>query len=278
MVVKIVTDSSADLPAKIAKDLDISVVPLYVRFGEKIYRDRVDITEDEFYKRLTEDKIHPSTIQPSPQDFINVYKSLAKDSEGIVSIHISAKLSGTSNSALQAKEECKNVAIEVIDSHMLSAALALIVISAAKLAKEGAKFAEVVKHVKKIAESTYLEGLLDTLKYLQLGGRIGKAKALVGSLLNVKPLLFLKDGEVMPAGQVRSRSKGIERLFEYAKGAKDPQAMSIAYNTTPVEAQELAERIAAEKIFPLEDILITRIGPMLGVHMGPGTIIVAYRQ
>ncbi|MBN1366806.1 MAG: DegV family protein [Dehalococcoidales bacterium] len=278
MVVKIVTDSSADLPANIAKELDITVVPLYVRFGEQVYRDRVDITEDEFYKRLTEDTVHPNTIQPSPQDFTNVYKDLGKDADGIVSIHISSKLSGTSNSALQAKEYCKGVQIEVIDSQLLSAALALITISAAKMAKEGAKLVDVVKHVNKAIQNTYLEGLLDTLKYLMLGGRIGKAKALVGSLLNIKPVLILKDGEVMPAGQVRSRSKGIERLFEFAKNAKNPKGISIAYNTTPVEAQALAERIAAAKIFDLDKILMVRIGPMLGVHMGPGTIIVAYQE
>lgn len=276
MAVKIVTDSSADLPAKIAEDLGITMVPLYVRFGEQVYRDRIDITEDEFYKRLTADTIHPSTIQPSPQDFADVYKKLAKEADGIISIHISSKLSGTLNSARQAKEDCKGAQIEVIDSQVLSAALALIVISAARMAKEGAKFTDVVKHVNKLIISAHLEGLLDTLKYLQLGGRIGKAKALVGSLLNVKPVLTLKDGEVMPAGQVRSRSKGLDRLFEFAKSGKNIQGMAIAYNTTPVEAQEMAERIAVAKVFDPDKIVMARIGPMLGVHMGPGTIIVAF--
>ena len=119
MVVRIVTDSSADLPPKIAKDLDISVVPLYVRFGEQVYRDRIDISEDEFYQRLTHETIHPSTIQPSPQDFSSVYKDLAKDADGIVSIHISNKLSGTCNSALQAKESISQTPVEVIDSQSL---------------------------------------------------------------------------------------------------------------------------------------------------------------
>lgn len=276
MVVKIVTDSSSDLPAKIVEELGITVVPLYVRFGEQVYRDRIDITEDEFYKRLTEDTVHPSTTQPSPQDFADVYNQLAKEADGIVSIHISSKLSGTLNSARQAKEDCQGVQIEIIDSQVLSAALALIVISTAKKAKEGANFTEVVKHVNKLITSAHLEGLLDTLKYLQLGGRIGKAKALVGSLLNVKPVLALKDGEVMPAGQVRSRSKGLDRLFEFARSGKNVQGMAIAYNTTPVEAQEMAERIAAAKIFDLDKIIMLRIGPMLGVHMGPGTIIIAF--
>ena len=278
MVVKIVTDSSADIPEKIAKELNISVVPLYVRFGEQVYRDRVDITEDDFYQRLTRDTIHPSTIQPSPQDFTNVYKNLAKDADGIVSIHISSKLSGTWNSASQAKESITECPVEVFDSQVLSSALGLIVISAARLAKDGAKIADVVKQTKKAMSSIHLLALLDTLKYVMLGGRIGKAKALVGSLLNVKPILTLKEGEVMPAGQVRSRSKGIDRLFEFAKGAKDIQDMSIAYNTTLNEAQALAERMADAKIIDTDKIIIARIGPMLGVHLGPGAIIVAYRE
>jgi DegV family protein with EDD domain len=278
MVVKIVTDSSADIPEKIAKDLDISVVPLYVRFGEQVYRDRIDISEDDFYQRLTRDTIHPSTIQPSPQDFTNVYKNLAKDADGIVSIHISSKLSGTWNSASQAKESITECPIEVFDSQTLSSGLGLIVISAARLAKDGAKMSDVVKHTKKAMSTVHLLALLDTLKYVLLGGRIGKAKALVGSLLNVKPILTLKDGEVMPAGQVRSRSKGIDRLLEFAKSAKSIQDLSIAYNTTLDEAQALAERMAAAKIIDMDKIIIARIGPMLGVHLGPGAIIVAYRE
>jgi DegV family protein with EDD domain len=278
VVVKIVTDSSADIPEKIAKDLDISVVPLYVRFGEQVYRDRIDISEDDFYQRLTRDTIHPSTIQPSPQDFTNVYKNLAKDADGIVSIHISSKLSGTWNSASQAKESITECPIEVFDSQTLSSGLGLIVISAARLAKDGAKMSDVVKHTKKAMSTVHLLALLDTLKYVLLGGRIGKAKALVGSLLNVKPILTLKDGEVMPAGQVRSRSKGIDRLFEFAKNAKSIQDLSIAYNTTLDEAQALAERMAAAKIIDMDQIIMARIGPMLGVHLGPGAIIVSYRD
>jgi DegV family protein with EDD domain len=273
MVVKIVTDSSADIPEKIAKDLDISVVPLYVRFGEQVYRDRIDITEDDFYQRLIRDTIHPNT-----QDFTDIYHKLAKEADGIVSIHISNKLSGTCNSALQAKAGITECPVEVLDSQTLSSALALIVISAAKLAQDGAKMSDVVKHTKKVISTVHLEALLDTLKYVMLGGRIGKAKALVGSLLNVKPILTLKEGEVMPAGQVRSRSKGIDRLFEFAKSAKNIQDLSIAYNTTLDEARALAERMAAAKIIDMDKIIIARIGPMLGVHLGPGAIIVAYRE
>jgi len=277
MTVKIVTDSSADLPAQLVEELGITVVPLYVRFGEEVYRDRVDITEDEFYQRLTRDPIHPSTVQPSPQDFTDVYQKLSQEADGIVSIHISSKLSGTCNSALQAREQIETgCSIEVVDSQVLTMGLGLITMSAARLAAAGGSLSQVVEMVNQAIPTIQLLGLLDTLKYLLMGGRIGKARALVGSLLNVKPLLSLHYGETVPAGQARTRSKGINRLFDFVKNAVNIQDVAIAYNTTPDEAQALAERIGS--IFDKERIMLARIGPMLGVHMGPGALIVVIRE
>ena len=277
MVIKIVTDSSADLSPQLAQELGITVVPLYVRFGDEVYRDRVDITEDEFYQRLKTDPVHPNTIQPTPQDFVDVYQKLSQEADGIVSIHISGRLSGTCNSALQAKEQIeKRCPIEVVDSEALTMALGLIAIAAATAAKAGEGLEKVVAEAKQTIPNVHLLGLLDTLKYVLLGGRIGKAKALLGSILNVKPLLTLKEGEVMPSGQVRTRAKGMDRLFEFVKNAVNIQDLAIAYNTTPQEAQTLAERIGS--IFTKERIKLARIGPMLGVHMGPGALVVALRE
>ena len=277
MTVKVVTDSSADLPAQLVQELGITVVPLYVRFGEEVYRDRVDISEDEFYQRLSHDPIHPSTIQPTPQDFADVYQRLSPEADGIVSIHISAKLSGTCNSALQGKEMIeKGCPIEVVDSQTLTMALGMISVMAAKSANMGKGLEEVVAEVRQAIPATHLLGLLDTLKYVLLGGRIGKAQALIGSILNVKPLLSLQDGETVPAGRARTRSKGIDRLFDFVQSASNIQDLAIVYNTTPDEAQALAERIGT--IFTKEQIKLARIGPMLGVHMGPGALIVALRQ
>lgn len=277
MTVKIVTDSGADLPAQLVQELGITVVPLYVRFGEKVYRDRVDISEDEFYQRLLHDPIHPSTIQPSPQDFADVYQKLSPEANGIVSIHISGKLSGTCNSALQGRELIEKVCpIEVVDSQAVSMGLGLIDIVAATVAKAGEGLLEVVEEIKQIIPNIHLLFLLDTLKYLLLGGRIGKAKALLGSILNVKPVLMLKDGEVVPAGQVRSRSKGIERLFDFVQNASNIQDLAVVYNTTPNEAQTLGERIGT--IFTKEQIKLARVGPTLGVHSGPGALAVALRE
>jgi len=277
MTVKIVTDSSADLPAQLVQELGITVVPLYVRFGEEVYRDRVDITEDEFYQRLLHDPVHPSTIQPTPQDFVEVYQKLSPEADGIVSIHISSKLSGTCNSALRGKELVEKACpIEVVDSQMTTMALGLLDIVAATAAKAGEGLDKVVAEVKGTIPNMHFLALFDTLKYLLLGGRIGKAKALLGSVLKVKPLITLKDGEVVPAGQARSRTKGIERLLGFVKNAKNIQDLAVVYNTTPEEAQVLAERIGS--IFPKEQIRLATIGPMLGVHTGPGALIVALRE
>jgi DegV family protein with EDD domain len=277
MAVKIVTDSTADLPPQLAKELGITVLPIYVRFGDEVYLDRVDITEDEFYQRLEHDPVHPSTVQPGPQDFLVVYRKLSAKADGIVSIHISSKLSGTCNSALMAKEMMAGKCpIEVIDTHSVSMGLGLIVIAAAQAAKSGESMDKVVKATKQAILRMHLLAMFDTLKYLLLGGRIGKAKALLGSILNVKPMITLKDGEVVPAGQVRSRAKGLDKLFDFVKNTPDIQDMSVVYNTIPDEAQKLVERLSS--IFDRKKIKIARLGPALGVHMGPGMLIVAIRS
>ncbi len=277
MAVKIVTDSSADLPAQLVQELGITVIPLYVRFGEEVYRDRVDISDDEFYQRLSRDPVHPSTVQPSPKDFADVYQKVSREADGIISIHLSSKLSGTCNSALQGKEMAEVACpIEVIDSQTLSMGLGFIAIAAAKAAKAGGALPEIVEEVKKSLPKIRLLGLLDTLKYLAQGGRIGKAKALLGSILNVKPLLSLENGEVVPAGQARTRSKGIDRLFDLVKNDTGIQDLAVVYNTTPEEAQDLVERISP--IFDKKQIYLTTVGPLLGVHMGPGALIVVVRE
>ena len=237
MTVKIVTDSTADLPPQLAKELDITVVPVYVRFGEEVYRDRVDISEDEFYQRLLRDHIHPGTTQPSPQDFVGVYGNLVEQADGIISIHVSSKLSGTYNSALLGKELVeKECPIEVIDSQVLTKGLGQLVIAANTIAESGKSLQQMVEEVKQMIPSIYVHGLQDTLKYLALGGRIGKVQALLGSVLSVKPMLTIKDGELVPAGRFRSRAKGIDRLFDFVKNAVDIQDVAVVYNTTPDEA------------------------------------------
>ncbi len=170
MVVKIVTDSTADIPPDLAKDLSITVVPLYVRFGNETYLDRVQISEEEFYKRLQNDPVHPNTSQPTPQDFAAVYRELSQHADGIISIHISGKLSGTYNSALQAKVMTPmDFPLEVVDSKSVSMGLGMLAIEAATLANSGKGFQQVIEAVKQSADNIYILILFDTLKYLALG-------------------------------------------------------------------------------------------------------------
>ena len=277
MTVKIVTDSTADLPVLLAQELGITVVPVYVRFGQKVYRDRVDISETEFYQKLVESPVHPTTSQPSPADFADVYKKLSREADEIVSIQVTSKLSGTYNSALQGRELAEmGHPIEVVDSLSISMGLGLIAITAAKAAMAGESLQAVMEEIRQCIPCIRLLGVFDTLKYLLLGGRIGKAKALLGSVLNVKPLLTMRQGELLPAGLARTRSKGIDRLFDLVKNALNIQELAIVHSTTPDEAGSLKERIAS--IFDRERIHIARLGPALGVHGGPGALILALME
>ena len=277
MPVKVVTDSTSDLSPQVAQELGITVVPVYVRFGEKVYLDGVDISHDEFYRKLAESPVHPSTSQPSPSDFADVYRKLAKETDEIVSIQVTSKLSGTYNSALQGREVVRaGCHIEVVDSLSVSMGLGLIAMAAARLAKADEGLQAIMDEVKQAIPHVHLLGVFDTLKYLMLGGRVSKAKALVGTLLNVKPLLTMRDGELLPAGLARTRAKGIERLFDFVKNALDVQELAIVHSTTPDEASSLRERIGS--IFAEERIHLARLGPALGVHGGPGTLILALRE
>jgi DegV family protein with EDD domain len=277
MVVKVVTDSGADLPPQLVEELGITVVPLYVRFGEEVHRDRITISEDEFYKRLEYTKIHPITSQPGPQDFLEVYKKLAADADGIISVHISTKLSGTYNSAMMAKDMAVNgCPIEVVDSLSVTGGLGLTTLLAARMAKAGESLDKITSEAKVAVPKTHLFALFDTMKYLLLGGRIGKAKELLGSILNIKPLLSLKDGEVVPVGQIRTRSKGIDKLVAFCQGYNNVQDLAVVNSTTPAEAETLADRLSP--LFDRKRMVLSRLGPALGVHMGPGALIVSFRE
>ncbi|MFA5367787.1 MAG: DegV family protein [Dehalococcoidia bacterium] len=277
MVIKIVTDSTADLPPGVAEKLGITVVPLYVRFGDKLYRDRIDISEDEFYDRLVHDPVHPGTSQPTPNDFAHVYGNLAKEADGIISIHISSKLSGTCDSAFGAKQLVDNSCpIEVIDSLWTSIALGYLAMRAAEGARAGKGMPELVKEINSLIPKIRYLGFFDTLKYMQLGGRIGKAQSLVGSVLNVKPLITMKDGEFLPFGRVRTYPKAKDRLFEFVKAGRKLEEVFVVHSTTLDEAEAMADRLGT--LFDREKMLIGRLGPVLGTHAGPGTLFVGYLE
>lgn len=277
MVVKIVTDSTADIPPEIAQDLGITVVPVYVRFGNEVYRDGVDISSDGFYQKLLSSPVHPATSPPTPQDFARVYSDCCQEAEGIISIHVSAKVSGTYSSAMQGKKLTKGKCqIEVVDSGFTSVGLALVVMAAARLAKAGGSLPEVFRETRRAIEQIRMLGIVETLKYLALGGRVSKTTAALANVLNIKPLLTFRNGEIVRVGLVRTYSQGLHRLYEFVKSNSTIQDLAIAYNTVPELASQMKLLIGSS--FPQEKILTTQLGAGLGVHVGPGTLVLALRR
>ena len=277
MTVKIVTDSASDIPSQIAHELGITIVPVYVRFGDKVYRDKVDISEDELYQKMLAGPVHPTTSAPSPGDFAEAYERLDQESNEIVCIVITAKESAVYNSALIGKDTVKRKCrIEVIDSQSITMGSGLITIAAARAAQAGESIDRVVEVARQAVPRTHVLAVLDTLKYILRGGRLGKAAILLGGMLNVKPMLTIRAGDIVPSGLARTRSKAIERIHEFAKNALHIEDLAIVHSTTPKEAQTLAERI--KSLVPKNQPLIARLGPALGVHGGPGLLGVALRE
>ncbi len=273
MTVKIVTDSLSDITSDIAKELGITVVPLTVFFGHESFLDRVTMTTDEFYHRLIHGTIWPTTTQPPPGTFAEVYNKLAKETDEILVVTLSKKLSGTSESALNAKKLTENKCrIEVIDSQTVAMGLGLIVIAAAKQARNGAKLNELSGFVRRAMLRSHFIAYFDTLKYLAKGGRIGKAQGLLGSLLSIKPILTVKDGEMAPLTRVRSLAAGMDYLYSFATGFPRIEELAVEYGTTPDEADKLVERLGP--LFPKERIYRSTISPVLGTYGGPGAMAV----
>ena len=277
MTIKIVTDSTADLPPDLVKELDITIVPAYVGFGNKTYRDGVDISQDELYRKIVTENIPATTSQPPPADFADAYKKLLKETDEIVSIQVTSKLSGIYSSALQGKDMAGGGnRIAVVDSLSTSMGLGLLTLMAARLAKTGESLPNIVEELRHSIPQIHIWALFDTLKYAFQGGRLGKAKALLGSMLPVKPLLTMRDGELNPVGFARTRAKGMEHLVNNLKSYLNIQEVAVVHSTTPDDAQTLKERI--NSFFNRNPIHVSRLGAALGVHGGPGTLILALRE
>ena len=272
MTVKIVTDSTSDLPADIAQSLGITVVPLNVHFGTDTYKDGVDISAEEFYDRLLNGSVLPTTSQPSIGEFAQTYDELAGDAEGIVSVHISSKVSGTYNSALQGSTDREfSCPVNVVDSAQMSMGLGLCAMAAARVAQSGATLDEVVSATESAMAVSQCIALFHTLEYLEKGGRVGKARALLGSLFRIKPLIVIRDGVVNELGKERSRRRGIERLKREAREFGPLQEMSVMYSTTPEDAEAVAEDLG--DLLPGDKKpIIARFGPVIGTYAGPGVV------
>jgi DegV family protein with EDD domain len=269
VAVAVVVDSTSDIPAQLREELKISVVPLLILFGSEQFRDGVDMSSGEFYKRLVESSMHPTTSQPSAGDFAETYERLAKEHEGIISIHLGGKLSGTVRAAQQAVEMVPNVPIRVIDSGSVSLGAGFLAIEAAKLAQQGKTLDEITAAVEAMVPRVVLWAVLDTLKYLERGGRIGKGRALLGTLLNVKPMIYVR-GEVLPGERVRSHKKAIERMVELASDEAPYRDLAVLHSTSEDFALQLANRLG--EIHPRDQIIVSELTGVIGVHGGPGIV------
>ena len=273
MAVKIVTDSTSDLTPEIAGELDITVVPLYVHFGPEVYRDGIDLTTQDFYRKLAQNKELPTTAAPSPGDFARVYDELAEETDEIITITISSKLSATYDAAVGGKELRKSKArLEIIDSLSAITGLGLITISAAKASQAGANLDDVIDVARGSMHRVDFRMAFDTLEYLKRGGRIGTAQAFLGSALKLNPILTIRDGATEGLTRVRSRAKAMDYLCEFAASFPQIEEMAIEDATTPDEAQALAERLGST--FAKEHIYRMKVGPVIGTHVGPHVLAV----
>ena len=278
MTVRIVTDSTSDIDSEKARKLGITLVAQNVHFGMRTFEDNVTITPDQFYSMLAASAELPKTSQPSPGRFKDVYDELGREADGIVSIHISSKLSGTCNSALQgAAMTSAACPVEVIDSAQGSMGLGLVVIAAAEAANRGAGPDAVTAAARNAAARSQCFTLFETLEYLQKGGRIGKAQALLGSILKIKPMTIVRNGEIHPLGKARTFPRALAQMKATARALAPVEALAVVHSTTPDMAGEVAD--------DLRDLLpegvepsIARFGPALGVYTGPGAIGIALLQ
>ncbi len=271
MTVRVVTDSVSDLPEGITRELGITVIPLYVHFGTETYRDGIDLTSEEFYYKLVHSKTLPTTSVPSPGTFAETYDRLANETDEILAITLSSKLSATYEVALQArglmKRKCR---VEVVDSRLATIAAGFIVM---KAAQAGANLDEVLDIIHHNISRVDFRAVFDTLEYLKRGGRIGRAQAFLGSMLRVNPIITLKDGVVEPAGRTRSRTKAIDYLYNFAASYSHIEEMAVEDTACPDEAELLVERLGSK--FPKERIYRSKMTPVIGTHTGPGLLLVA---
>lgn len=273
-MIRIITDSTCEAPPEVLQHPAVTVVPLSVVFGQEALRDGIEITREQFWARLPSANPLPTTSQAAPSDFLGLFESFTQAGDEVVVILLSGKLSGTMSSAILAYESNPGWPVDVIDSQSISVGLGLLVQEAVRMADAGATRAEISARLLALREQVRLVFVLETLEYLQRGGRIGKAQAFVGTLLKFKPLLGIVDGEVVPLARVRSRAKALEAAEELlaqqipARGAAVRMALTNAL--APEETWALGARLS--KRFETSDFFVSDLGPVIGVHVGPGTV------
>jgi DegV family protein with EDD domain len=266
--VAVVTDSTADLFADMAEERGITVVPLAVMLDGKSYLDGVEITPQQFYERLAASEGMATTSQPSPGQFATVYEKLLGSHDEVISLHISSQLSGTCDAARQAAEMTAPERIHVVDTRMVSMPLALLVLAASAMARSGEAAGAILQRLEPIQSGMRVYFMVGTLEYLRRGGRIGRASALLGSVLQVKPVLTIQDGQVAPLERVRTQERALARVIELARRDDRPVCALIGH----ADAAGAAERLAHALEPVSESLIVAPLGPVVGAHAGPGTV------
>ena len=275
MAIKIVTDSTSDLDSHIAEDLGITIVPLNVHFGESVFKDGIDLDTDQFFDKLINGNVFPSTSQPSLGEFVDVYKEISQPGDVIISVHVSSKLSGTINSAQQAANTLSGtVDVRIVDTQQVSMTVGLSAVGAAQAAREGKSVEECIAVAESVARRSNFFALFDTLEYLEKGGRIGKARSLIGGLLKIRPILRVEDGEIGQFSKARSRNMGMLKLEEAVRELGKLDDIAIVYSTDGSDAEELATTV--KDLLPSDKSpYLTRVGPVIGTHAGPNLVAIA---
>jgi DegV family protein with EDD domain len=273
--VVLVTDSTADIPLEVREKLSITMVPLKVNFGDETYLDNITLQPAQFYEKLNSFKGLATTSQPSPADFLEVFKTLTDQGLTVISVHLSGALSGTYQSATIAKSMLENDAdVTVIDGKSASYGYGTLVVTAAEMARDGASRDEIIAEIHRLRKELRLYFLVDTLEYLQKGGRIGKASAVLGSILNIKPILSINDeGIVFPLEKARGQKRAIARIAELLEADFKDTPVSLTIAITPghiAGVSEMSELL--KKRLNVKRYQETAIGPVVGTHAGPGTI------
>ena len=275
MAIKVVTDSTSDLDSAIAEDLGITIVPLNVHFGETVFKDGIDLNTDQFFDKLINGNVFPSTSQPSLGEFVDVYKEISQPGDVIISVHVSSKLSGTINSAQQAANTLSGtVDVRIVDTQQVSMTVGLSAVGAAQAAQEGKSAEECIAIAESVAKRSNFFALFDTLEYLEKGGRIGKARSLIGGLLKIRPILRVEDGEIGQFSKARSRNMGMLKLEQAVRELGKLDDIAIVYSTDVSDAEKLAATV--EELLPDgKSPFLTRVGPVIGTHAGPNLVAIA---
>ena len=267
---RVVTDSTADLPPQWREKYAIEVVPLKVLFGNETFKDGVDLTANRFFEKLEGSQQLPTTSAPSPGDFAEVYRRLSEECEGAISIHLGSNLSATCESARLGAESVEGFPVHVVDSKSTTMAIAFL----CRVAAESPNLASAVKAVEERVDKVGILALLDTMRFIQMGGRISKIQYLLGSMLDVKPLLKLDHGEIKPLDRTRTRAKAIPGMVQRLKAEGPLESLAVMHGSAPADAGKLREQLLRE--MPGMEIEIGQIGAVLGTHTGPRALGLAY--